>query len=360
MIFYENLAEVNRKFFEQYKKSFEDTLNSGWYVLGRNVENFESDFASYLGAGFCAGVASGLDALLLSLKAFEFEPGSEVITASNTYIATIISIMQAGLKPVLAEPDIQTYNIDPERIEEIITPKTRAVMVVHLYGKPCNMDPIVKLCKKHNLKLIEDCAQAHGAKYRGKMVGTFGDFGAWSFYPTKNLGALGDSGAVTTNNFELADKIKMFRNYGSKVKYYNEVIGYNSRLDEVQAGFLSVKLKSLDLINTHKRRLAAIYQDNLKPDFIKPVVDNDFFDVYHIYNIRHPERDKVKEYLLKNDIKTDIHYPVPPNKQKAMEGIFRGEYPVSEEIHRTTLSLPVSFGHTEDDIYKVVEVLNKF
>jgi len=222
------------------------------------------------------------------------------------------------------------------------------------------MDPIVKLCKKHNLKLIEDCAHAHGAKYKGKMVGTFGEFGAWSFYPTKNLGALGDAGAVTTNNFELADSIKMYRNYGSKIKYYNEVVGYNSRLDEVQAGFLSVKLKSLDLINTHKRRLASIYHENLKPDFIKPAADDSCYDVYHIYNIRHPERDKVKEYLLKNDIKTDIHYPVPPNKQKAMEGVFEGEYPVSEEIHRTTLSLPVSFGHTEEDIYKVVEVLNKF
>jgi dTDP-4-amino-4,6-dideoxygalactose transaminase len=233
-------------------------------------------------------------------------------------------------------------------------------MVVHLYGKPCNMDPIVKLCKKHNLKLIEDCAQSHGAKFRGKMTGTFGDFGAWSFYPTKNLGALGDAGAITVNNHELADLIKMYRNYGSKVKYYNEVVGYNSRLDEVQAGFLSIKLKSLNFINTHKRKLASIYNENLKNDFIKPAVDEDYYDVYHIYNIRHPKRDQVKEHLLKNEIKTDIHYPVAPHKQKAMEGVFTGEYPISEEIHSTTLSLPISFGHTEDEIYKVVEVLNKF
>jgi dTDP-4-amino-4,6-dideoxygalactose transaminase len=360
MIFYENLAEANQKFFEQYKKSFEETLNSGWYILGQNVTKFESEFAAYIGTSHCAGLASGLDALLLSLRVFNFEPGNEVITPSNTYIATILSILNAGLRPVLAEPDIATYNIDPEKIEEKITLKTRAVMVVHLYGKSCNMKPIVDLCKKYNLRLIEDCAQSHGAKYKGRMTGTFGDFGAWSFYPTKNLGALGDAGAITTNNQELAEQVKMYRNYGSKIKYYNEVPGYNSRLDEVQAGFLSIKLKSLNLINTHKRKLASVYHENLKADFIKPVVDPDYFDVYHVYNIRHPRRDELKDYLQKNDIKTDIHYPVPPHKQKAMEGIFEGEYPVSEEIHNTTLSLPISFGHTEDDIYKVVEVINKF
>ncbi len=360
MIEYENLYKSNLIFFEEFKKSFDETLNSGWFILGKNVERFEKDFAAYHNAEHCFGVASGLDALLLSLKAFDFEKGSEVIVPSNTYIATILSILHAGLKPVLVEPDIATYNIDPLKIEESINSKTKAIMIVHLYGKSCAMDEIITLCKKYNLKLIEDCAQSHGAKYKDKLTGTFGEFGAFSFYPTKNLGALGDAGAITTNDESLAVKIKRLRNYGSDVKYYNEVVGYNSRLDEVQAGFLRIKLKRLDEINEHKRKLANIYLDNLKSEFIKPVVDKDYFDVYHIFSVRHSKRDKLREYLLKNEIKTDIHYPVAPHKQTAMKNIIQGSYPISEEIHNTTLSLPCSFGHTEDEIYKVVEVMNKF
>ena len=360
MIEYENLYKSNLVFFEEFKKSFDETLNSGWFILGKNVERFEKDFAAYHNAEHCFGVASGLDALLLSLKAFDFEKGSEVIVPSDTYIATILSILLAGLKPVLVEPDITTYNIDPKKIEESINSKTKAIMIVHLYGKSCAMDEIITLCKKYNLKLIEDCAQSHGAKYKDKLTGTFGEFGAFSFYPTKNLGALGDAGAITTNDESLAKKIKRLRNYGSDVKYYNEVVGYNSRLDEIQAGFLRIKLKRLDEINEHKRKLANIYLDNLKSDFIKPVVDKDYFDVYHIFSVRHSKRDKLREYLLKNEIKTDIHYPVAPHKQTAMKNIIKGNFPISEEIHNTTLSLPCSFGHTVDEIYKVVEVMNKF
>lgn len=360
MIEYENLYKSNSIFFEELKKSFDDTLNSGWFILGKNVEKFEQDFSSYLIEKYCFGVASGLDALLLSLKAFDFERGSEVIVPSNTYIATILSILHAGLKPVLVEPDILTYNIDPKKIEESITANTKAIMIVHLYGKSCEMDKIVEICGKYKLRLIEDCAQSHGAKFKGQLTGTFGEFGAFSFYPTKNLGALGDAGAVITNDESLAIKIKRLRNYGSDVKYYNEVVGYNSRLDEVQAGFLSIKLNKLDEINTHKRKLAQIYFDNLKDDFIKPVVDKNYFDVYHIFNIRHKKRDELKDYLLKNEIKTDIHYPVAPHKQNAMKNILEGSYPISEEIHNTTLSLPCSFGHTEEEIYQVVEVMNKF
>lgn len=360
MIEYENLNKSNLVFFEEFKESFDETLNSGWFILGKNVERFEKDFAAYHNAENCFGVASGLDALLLSLKAFDFEKGSEVIVPSNTYIATILSILHAGLKPVLVEPDIATYNIDPLKIEESINSKTKAIMIVHLYGKTCAMDEIITLCKKYNLKLIEDCAQSHGAKYKDKLTGTFGEFGAFSFYPTKNLGALGDAGAIITDAESLAGKIKRLRNYGSDIKYYNEVVGYNSRLDEIQAGFLSIKLKKLDEINEHKRKLANIYLDNLKSDFIKPVVDKDYFDVYHIFNVRHSKRDKLREYLLKNEIKTDIHYPVAPHKQNAMKNIIQGSYPISEEIHNTTLSLPCSFGHTEDEIYKVVEVMDKF
>ncbi|MCL6493516.1 MAG: DegT/DnrJ/EryC1/StrS family aminotransferase [Ignavibacterium sp.] len=360
MIFYENLFESNKKFFDEFTKKFQQVLSSGWFILGSNIETFQKEFANYHNSKYCIGVASGLDALTLSLIASEIPEGSEVIVPSNTYIATILSILHAKMKPVLVEPDIATYNIDPMKIEEKISSKTRAIMVVHLYGKSCQMDLILQLCKKYNLVLIEDCAQSHGAKFKNKLTGTFGEFGAFSFYPTKNLGALGDAGAVITDSEIFAERLKKLRNYGSSKKYFNDVIGFNSRLDELQAAFLSVKLKYLDEINLHKRKLAKIYLDNLKDDFIKPAVDDDFYDVYHIFNVRHPKRDSLKDYLLKNEILTDIHYPVSPNKQKAMQGIIEGDYPISEEIHTTILSLPCSYGHSEDDIYKVVEVMNKF
>lgn len=361
MIEYENLAKLNKPFFEEYEKAFKETLESGWYILGNRVQAFEKEFAAYCETKHCIGLANGLDALILALKAFNFEKGAEVIVPSNTYIATILSIVQNGLTPVLVEPDITTYNIDSKKIEEKITSKTRAIMVVHLYGKMCEMDVVNTIAKKHNLKVIEDCAQAHGAKYKNKKAGNWGDFGAFSFYPTKNLGALADAGAMTTNDDQLAEAIKTLRNYGSKQKYYNEVVGYNSRLDEVQAAFLSVKLKALDKINEHKRKLADLYLKNLKSDFIKPVVHADYFDVYHIFNIRHTKRDSLKDFLLKNEIKTDIHYPVAPNKQKAMIGILdKQSTPIAEEIHQTTLSLPISYYHSEQDILKVIETMNKF
>ena len=361
MIDYENLGKLNQPFFEEFEKSFQDTLHTGWYVLGKNVENFEKEFAGYVGSNYCLGVASGLDALFLSLKAYDFEANSEVIVPSNTYIATILAILNAGLKPVLVEPDINTYNIDPQKIEEKITSKTKAIMVVHLYGKSCEMDKIMAICEQNNLKLIEDCAQSHGAKFKGQQTGTFGDFGCFSYYPTKNLGALGDAGSITTDNEELLLNVKKLRNYGSLIKYKNDVIGFNSRLDEVQAGFLSIKLKKLDEINSHKRSLANIYLSELKDDFIKPQVHDDYFDVYHIFNVRHPKRDELKEYLLKNEIKTEIHYPIAPNKQEAMKGILDHEnYPISELIHQTTLSLPISYFHTEEDARKVTDIMNKF
>ncbi|HKI77463.1 MAG TPA: DegT/DnrJ/EryC1/StrS family aminotransferase [Ignavibacteriaceae bacterium] len=361
MIEYENLRDSNELFFEDYIHNFGNVLNSGWFILGSFEKKFEEDFAKYIGSNYCVGLASGLDALYLALKAFNFEKNSEIVVPSNTYIATILSIVNAGLKPVLVEPDIQTYNIDPAKIEESITSKTKALMIVHLYGKSCDMDPIISICKKHNLKLIEDCAQSHGAKYKNRNTGTFGEINAFSFYPTKNLGALGDAGAITTDSENYYTLIKKLRNYGSEEKYHNDIAGINSRLDEIQAGFLNIKLKKLNVINLHKRELANLYHQNLKEDFIKPVVNEDHFDVYHIYNIRHPKRDELKEYLLKNEIKTEIHYPVPPHKQKAMKGIIEeSSFPISEEIHSTTLSLPISFGHSRDQIMKVIDVLNKF
>jgi dTDP-4-amino-4,6-dideoxygalactose transaminase len=361
MIEYENLGKLNKPFFEEYETAFKETLESGWYILGKKVKAFENEFASYCGTKHCIGLANGLDALILSLKAFNFEKGSEVIVPSNTYIATILSIVHNGLVPVLAEPDLATYNIDPAEIEKKISSKTVAIMVVHLYGKVCEMDKIMSIAQKHNLKVIEDCAQAHGATFKETKAGNFGDVNAFSFYPTKNLGAIADAGAVTTNNQELAESISTLRNYGSKEKYYNETVGYNSRLDEVQAAFLSVKLKYLDNINSHKQKLAKIYLNGLKEDFVKPVVDKDYSDVYHIFNIRHERRDELKAYLMKNEIRTDIHYPVAPNKQAAMQGILKDqETPIAEKIHKTTLSLPISFFHTEEDIMKVTEAMNKF
>ncbi|RXF69201.1 DegT/DnrJ/EryC1/StrS family aminotransferase [Arcticibacter tournemirensis] len=360
MIEYENLRLLNAPFFKEYKESFSEALESGWFILGEKVRRFEEEFATYCNIGYCAGLASGLDALVLALRSFDFPPGGEVIVPSNTYIATILAVYHCGLIPILVEPDIQSYNIDPLKIEERISPKTCAILVVHLYGKSCDMDPIMELAGKYGLRVVEDCAQSHGAEYKGKKTGTFGDFGAFSFYPTKNLGALGDGGALTCSNSALIEKVKTLRNYGSKEKYVNELVGYNSRLDEIQAAFLSIKLRSLDAINKHKRALASLYQQNLKDDFIKPLIQPDHYDVYHIYAVRHPQRTKLREYLLKHGVKTEVHYPVPPHQQKALQDRLKGSYPISEEIHRTTLSLPVSYFHTEDQIYTVIKLLNSF
>ncbi len=358
---YENLSLLNAPFYDDYISNFSKVLKTGWFILGKSVENFENEFAKYCGTSNCIGVASGLDAITLAISAFNFDENSEIIVPSNTYIATILSILQNKMKPVLVEPNIETYNIDVQKIEEKITKMTKAIIVVHLYGKSCEMQPIIDICKKYNLKLIEDCAQSHGAKYKDLKTGTFGDFGAFSFYPTKNLGALGDAGAITTNNSEMAKIIRKLRNYGSEKKYYNDLVGYNSRLDEIQAAFLSVKLKYLDKINEHKRKLAKIYFENLKSDFILPKIEKDYYDVFHIFNIRHKKRNELREYLLKNDIKTEIHYPISPNKQKALFELFKNEqFPISEEIHKTTLSLPISFIHTENEIFRVVETINKF
>jgi len=358
---YENLAKLNQPFFEDYLRACNAVLTKGWYILGEAVASFESDYAAYCKTKYAIGVANGLDALILALKAFEFAPGTEIIVPSNTYIATILAIVHNQLKPILVEPDINTYNIDPSRIEEKVNARTGAILVVHLYGKMCEMEAICAIAGKHRLKVIEDCAQAHGANLHNKKAGSWGDFGAHSFYPTKNLGAIGDAGAITCNDETLKGRIATLRNYGSSVKYYNELIGYNSRLDELQAAFLSIKLKKLDAINEHKRKLAAIYLEHLKDDFIKPVVQPGYYDVYHIFNIRHAKRDELKAYLLKHNVKTEIHYPVAPNKQPAMSGVLGNQpTPIAEEIHQTTLSLPVSFCHTEQDIFEVVALMNRF
>jgi dTDP-4-amino-4,6-dideoxygalactose transaminase len=361
IIEYENLGKLNEPFIEEYQQSFSDALKRGRFILGQNVSDFESNFAAYCDTKYCIGVASGLDALILSIKVFDFPMGTEIVVPANTYIATILAIVLAGYRPVPVEPELDSYNIDPEKIEMVITDHTMAIIVVHLYGKPCKMDKILKIARDHNLKVIEDCAQAHGSTIDGKKVGSFGDFGAFSFYPTKNLGALGDGGAITTNNEMLADKIVYLRNYGSKIRNRNEYIGINSRLDEIQAGFLQIKLKSLDAINQYKRKLARIYLDNLKEDFILPIEQENYIDVYHIFAVRHPEREAVRNYLLKHQVYTDVHYPVPPHLQKAMQGILpKSDYTITEEIHKTIFSLPISTIHTVDEIIKVVDLMNAF
>jgi len=361
MIEYENIGKLNQPFNEAFELAFREVIDSGWYILGNKVKQFETEFAAYCQTKHCIGVANGLDAIILALRSYDFQPGDEVIVPSNTYIATILAIVHNGLKPILVEPDLNTYNIDPKKIEEKITPRTKAILVVHLYGKLCEMPEIMSIAQKHDLKVIEDCAQAHGAHHKEKKAGNWGHYGAFSFYPTKNLGAIGDGGAVTTNDAELAKKISTLRNYGSQKKYYNEVVGYNSRLDEIQAAFLSIKLQALDQINSHKRKLADIYLNTLNEDFVLPVVHPDYFDVYHIFNVRHPKRDELRQHLLDNNIKTEIHYPVAPVDQEAMRGILDGqETPIAQLIHATTLSLPISFYHTEADVVRVVEVMNNF
>jgi dTDP-4-amino-4,6-dideoxygalactose transaminase len=361
MIEYENLRKVNEPFFVDLRRAFNQTLESGWYILGKSGEQFEREFAAYCDAAHCIGVASGTDALILTLKAFDFPPGSEVIVPSNAYIATVLAILENGLKPVLVEPDLRTYNIDPDRIEERINARTVAIMAIHFYGKVCEMERIAAIGRKHGIRVFEDCAQAHGSRLKGRKAGTFGDCAGFSFYPTKNLGALGDAGAVVTNDAGCAAKIRALRNYGSQKKYHSDYVGMNSRLDELQAAFLSIKLPHLDRINEHKRRLAALYHEGLEDRFIKPVIHDDFFDVYHIYNIRYHRRDELKQYLADNGVHSDIHYPVPPYRQKALQGMFDGSaYPLADAIHATTLSLPISLCHSEDDVNHVIETVNRF
>lgn len=360
MIPYENLKKLNRQFENDLKKKFDDFLTKGWYILGNEVTSFEQEFAHYHESKEVVGVGNGLEALILSLKCLDLKPGSEVIVPSNTYIATILAIINSDLVPVLVEPDINTYNIDPYKIREAITPNTAALMIVHLYGQCCEMDLIMDIVQEHRLFLIEDCAQAHGAEFKGKKAGTFGDFGAFSFYPTKNLGALGDAGAIISKSEEHATILRHLRNYGSGIKYHNEFIGTNSRLDELQAAFLRVKLPYLNQINDHKRKLADIYLRNLNSNFILPVESEKHHHVYHIFNIRYSERDKLQEYLKENGVSSEIHYPIAPHNQKALKNLFKGSFPISEEIHKTTLSLPCSFSHNEEDIYRTIDLLNKF
>jgi len=362
MIPYENLKRLNQPFEAEFKEQFNEVLDKGHYILGHQLEKFEAAFAAYHNFKHCVGVSNGLDALILALKALEIPEGSEVIVPSNTYIASILAIVACRLKPVLVDPDIATYEIDPAKIASAITANTRAIMVVHLYGKVCDMDAIMHVKNKYNLLLIEDCAQAHGATCNGRLAGTFGEMAAFSFYPTKNLGALGDAGAILCNDDHYYHSLQRLRNYGSDRKYYNDVVGYNNRLDEMQAAFLSVKLPHLNRMNAHRNKLANMYLSALdRNKFILPAKDDRFYDVYHIFNIRCERRDDLQQYLTSKGIGTVIHYPVPPHRQKALQNFFPDQdFPIADTIHNTTLSIPCSFCHTESEIEQVITALNNY
>lgn len=360
MIEYESLARSNSAYMAELEDAATRVLRSGWYVLGQEVSEFETEFAKYVGAKHCIGVANGLDALILSIEALDLPCGSEILVASNTYIATILAIVRSGHKPVLVEPELETFNIDPARLVSALTSRTRAVCVTHLFGKTCRMDAIGAFAREHGLKIVEDCAQSHGAMLSQQMTGTFGDAGCFSFYPTKNLGAIGDAGAVVTNDDALADRLRHSRNYGSKQKYVNEYVGMNSRLDEMQAALLRVKLRHLDEMTQHKRALAEIYFDNL-PSWLKlPRRRDDEYDVFHIFGVRHPRRDELRVWLLERGIKTEVHYPIPPHRQKAMQGILSGDWSIAEELHATELSLPISAGHAPEHILRICNALVGF
>lgn len=348
---------------EDLNAAYQRVMESGWYILGNEVEAFEAEFAAYCTTKHCIGVANGLDALQLIIQAYGIGPGDEVIVPANTYIATWLAVTHAGATPVPVEPDELTYNIDPQKIEQAITARTKAILVVHLYGQPADMEPINALAHKHGLKVIEDCAQAHGARYRGRRVGGLGHAAGFSFYPGKNLGAFGDGGAVTTNDSELADRLRLLRNYGSQVKYHNEVVGYNSRLDELQAAFLRVKLAKLDEWNNRRTKLAAQYLRLLNKygKLILPLVPEWAEPVWHLFVIRHHLRAELQKTVLDAGIGTMIHYPIPPHLQPAYVdlGYKKGDYPISEAIHNTVLSLPMWPGMTEESITTVCVSLDR-
>lgn len=360
MIEYENLAASNATFIGELEEAARRVVRGGWYVLGQEVAAFEREFAEFTGARYCIGVANGLDALTLSIRALELPASSEIVVAANTYIATILAIVQAGHRPVLVEPERDTFNLDASKIHDVLTPSTRAICVTHLFGKSCRMDAIERIARENGLKVIEDCAQSHGAKLGGRQTGTFGDAGCFSFYPTKNLGALGDGGAVVTNDEAVADRLRHLRNYGSKEKYVNRYVGVNSRLDELQAAFLRIKLRHLNGMTAHKRLLADAYFEQLPSWLELPRRRDDEYDVYHIFAVRTPSRDALRRHLLEHGVKTEIHYPIPPHRQVAMQGILSGDYPITDELHATELSLPISLGHTLQDITAVCERVRSF
>lgn len=356
-----DLHKINQRFKSEIDLAIREVLESGWYLLGEKNKAFEENFAKYCETKFSIGCANGLDALHLAIRAYDFPKDSEIIVPANTYIASILAISNCGLKPILVEPNLETYNIDADLIEAKITEKTKAIVVVHLYGQAVEMEKIWELAKKYNLKIIEDSAQAHGAIYQGKKVGNLGDIGCFSFYPGKNLGALGDGGSITTNDEEVAIKIRAIANYGSLIKYENIYKGLNSRLDEIQAAILDLKLQFLDADNQQRREIAKIYRENIKNEkIVLPKPYKEESHVWHLFVIRTKNRDKLQEYLKIKGIQTLIHYPIPPHKQNAYKEWNNLSFPITEKIHKEVLSLPISPAMNKEEAFYIAQILNEF
>ena len=374
MIQFLDLHKINKRFESEFHQKFQGFLDSGHYILGKEVETFESNFATYCGVNHCIGTANGLDALVLIFKAYihlgKLQLGDEVVVPANTYIASMLSIIHAGLRPILVEPDEKTFNISPKEIKKCISPKTKAILAVHLYGQLADMEAINKIARQNNLLVVEDSAQAHGAVANDNLqipnsrpikAGNFGHAAAFSFYPSKNLGGLGDGGAVTTNDKELADCIKMMRNYGSSKKYINEIIGVNSRLDELQAAFLNIKLKTLDEDNKIRQTIAKRYLSEVKNNrILLPFYDGSNNHVFHVFVVRVENRAHFTAYLDENAIGWLIHYPIPPHQQKAFSQYQNLPFPITERIHQTVVSIPMSPVLTDEEVTRVIQVLNQY
>ena len=348
---------------DELDQAYRRMMDSGWYILGAEVRAFETEFAAYIGAKHCVGVGNGLEALQLILRAYGIAAGDEVIVPANTYIATWLAVSGAGATPVPVEPCEPTFNLDPERVEAAITPRTKAILPVHLYGQTAAMEAINEIARRHGLKVIEDAAQAHGATYKGRRAGALGDAAGWSFYPTKNLGAYGDAGAITTDDDELAEQLRLLRNYGSTAKYYNDVKGVNSRLDELHAAMLRVRLGHLDEWNARRARIAAMYLTELRAtDLLLPAVIDDAQPVWHLFVVRSRARDELQQFLKAAGIGTLVHYPVAPHLQKAYQemGLGQGAYPITEAMHREVLSLPIGPHLSAEDAARVIEAVRLF
>ncbi|MDR1983064.1 MAG: DegT/DnrJ/EryC1/StrS family aminotransferase [Holosporaceae bacterium] len=361
MIKFLDLYKINERFRKEIDEAVKRVLDGGWYVLGKENDVFCGSFAKYCGTKYAIGVANGMDALNLIIKGYGWSAGDEIIVPANTYIASILAISENGCVPVLVEPDLSTYNINPDLIEEKITSRTRAIMVVHLYGQAVQMERIWQLAQKYSLKIIEDAAQAHGAMYGGRIAGNLGDAAGFSFYPGKNLGCLGDGGAITTNDDELSRKIKALHNYGSHVKYQNLYKGFNSRLDEIQAAILNVKLRHLNSDNRRRQEIAKYYLENIKNESVtQPQIYNEIAHVWHLFVVRVREREKFRNYMMKSGVETMIHYPVPPHKQPAYAEWNHLSFPITEKIHDEVVSLPISPILMQSEIDKIVELVNGY
>ena len=356
-----NFRPMEVKLENRLRDAFDRVLRSSWYISGTEDLCFEREFAKYCGVRYCVGTGNGLDSLMLSLKACNIKVGDEVIVPSNTFIATALAVTYTGAIPVFVEPDVATYNIDAAKIESAITERTKAIMPVHLYGQPCDMDSVLTVAGKYNLKVIEDCAQAHGATYKGRKVGSFGEVAGFSFYPGKNLGALGDAGAVVTNDKVIADRVRALGNYGSDYKYHHIYKGNNSRLDELQAAFLREKLSILDEMNDYRRKIADKYLCEIHNSrIILPKVRTDVVPVWHIFAVRCEQRDSLEQYLRENKVMTNKHYPIPIYLQECYSDMDfnKGDYPIAEAISETELSIPMFYGMTNDQVEKVINLLN--